>query len=92
MGRRDALAGDEGKARPLIPARVQSLSHLVQIYALPIRPYVPALRVLLADVPEPSCERVAKAVLDSIEEGFADAAEEAPRWLEVLRRRIARQV
>jgi hypothetical protein len=57
-----------------------------------IRPYVAALGTLLANVPEPSRERVARIVLDIIWEGFAGTEEEAPRWLDVLRRRIGEQV
>jgi hypothetical protein len=57
-----------------------------------IRPYAHALSVLITGMPGPSRERVTRAVLDNIEEGFASEGEEAPRWLEALRSRVGRQV
>jgi hypothetical protein len=50
---------------------------------------VSILRVLLADVPELSRRRVTLDVLDSIGRGYECAGEAKPRWLEVLRTRLA---
>lgn len=55
-----------------------------------VRPYVSALEVLVGEVPEPSRARVTTDVLDSVDRGFSDAGEEAPRWTGALRRRLAR--
>lgn len=55
-----------------------------------IRPYVSALEVLIADVPQPSRGRVTTDVLDSVDRGYAVAGEEAPRWVKVLRTRLSR--
>jgi hypothetical protein len=55
-----------------------------------VRPYLSALAILLLDVPDSSLKDVRLAVLDRIEQGFADAGEEAPRWVTVLRGRLSR--
>ena len=52
-----------------------------------IRPYVSALDVLLADVPAASLRNVTLTLLRGITEGFSAEDEEAPRWLDVVRRR-----
>lgn len=56
-----------------------------------IRPYASALDVLLRDVPEPLVQTVTLNVLRSIGEAFPpDGEQEAPRWLEAIRRRRVR--
>lgn len=55
-----------------------------------VRPYVAALEVLIADVPGRSRGCVASEVLDSVDRGYAVAAEEPPRWVRVLRTRLSR--
>lgn len=55
-----------------------------------VRPYVTALDVLVADVPAPTRGRVTLDVLDDVDRGYAEAGEEPPRWVQVLRTRIAR--
>jgi hypothetical protein len=55
-----------------------------------IRPYVSALEVLCGDVPGPSRGRTMLAVLDDVEQAYANAGEEAPRWVNALRTRLAR--
>jgi hypothetical protein len=52
-----------------------------------LRPYASALDVLLADVPAPARASVTLDVLMSINKGFAREGEEAPRWLDAIRRR-----
>jgi hypothetical protein len=53
-----------------------------------IRPYASALDVLLGDVPEPLLQTVTLNVLRNIGEVFPpDGEQEAPRWLEAVRRR-----
>jgi hypothetical protein len=55
-----------------------------------IRPYVAALDVLFGDVPDPARVRATRGVLDSVERAYAEIGEESPRWLDVLRTRLAR--
>lgn len=55
-----------------------------------VRPYVSALGVLFGDVPEPSRGRATTAVLDTVDRAYADAGEEPPRWVNVLRTRLSR--
>ena len=55
-----------------------------------IRPYVSALEVLCGDVPGSSRGRTMLAVLDDVEQAYANAGEEAPRWVKALRTRLAR--
>lgn len=55
-----------------------------------IRPYVSALEVLIADVPQPSRGRVTTDVLDSVDRGYTAVGEETPRWVKVLRTRLSR--
>lgn len=55
-----------------------------------VRPYVSALETLIGDLPKPSRGRVSVAVLDDIERGCAEAGEETPRWVQVLRIRLSR--
>jgi hypothetical protein len=57
-----------------------------------VRPYVAALEVLVADVPAPSRGQALSAMLDDIERGYSVAGEESPRWVKVLRARLARAV
>ncbi|HLM68414.1 MAG TPA: hypothetical protein VK358_12835 [Longimicrobium sp.] len=52
-----------------------------------LRPYRAALAVLLADVPEPSRDRVTADVLGSIGRGFTSVEEAVPGWIDVLLRR-----
>ena len=55
-----------------------------------VRPYVSALEVLIGDVPEPSRGRATTAVLNDVDQAYADAGEAAPRWVSVLRERLSR--
>lgn len=55
-----------------------------------VRPYTAALDVLMGDVPESSRERVVMDVLDGVGRGYSTAGEEPPRWIHVLRTRVAR--
>jgi hypothetical protein len=57
-----------------------------------VRPYVSALEVLIGDVPEPSRGRAAIGVLGDVERAYAEAGEEVPRWVGVLRGRLSRTV
>lgn len=52
-----------------------------------IRPYMRALDVLLVDVPETERPGVTMDVLVSIRKAVAAHGEEAPRWLDPLRKR-----
>lgn len=55
-----------------------------------VRPYVAALDVLFGDVADPARVRATRSVLDSVERAYAEVGEESPRWIEVLRTRLAR--
>lgn len=55
-----------------------------------VRPYAAALEVLIGDVPEISRKRASTDVLDSVDRGYATAGEKAPRWVDALRTRLAR--
>jgi len=55
-----------------------------------VRPYTAALDILMGDMPERSRERVVVDVLDGLSRGFSTAGEEPPRWIQVLRTRMAR--
>lgn len=55
-----------------------------------LRPYVSALRVLLAQAPEPDRDRVMLAVLAGVESGYAAIDVPPPRWVGMLRDRIMR--
>jgi hypothetical protein len=55
-----------------------------------VRPYVSALEVLVGEVPEQTRMRVTMHVLDSVDQGYTDAGEETPRWINALRTRLAR--
>lgn len=55
-----------------------------------VRPYVSALDILFGEVPETSRGRAMLAVLDDVERAYTDAEEEIPRWVNVLRTRLAR--
>lgn len=54
-----------------------------------IRPYVSALETLIRDVPDPSRTRAMLAVLDNVERACAEAGEETPRWVTVLRAQLS---
>jgi hypothetical protein len=55
-----------------------------------VRPYLSALEILTADVPESTRWRATSEVLDSLDRGFIAVGEETPRWMKVLRTRVAR--
>lgn len=55
-----------------------------------VRPYTAALDVLMGDMPEVSRERVVMDVLDGVDRGYSSAGEQPPRWIQVLRTRVAR--
>jgi hypothetical protein len=55
-----------------------------------VRPYLSALGILVAEVPEPSRGPVTTGVLDAVERGYAAVGEETPRWIEALRTRLPR--
>lgn len=55
-----------------------------------VRPYLSALEVLVADVPEPSRGPVTTGVLDAVDRGYAAAGEETPLWVNALLTRLSR--
>jgi hypothetical protein len=55
-----------------------------------IRPYVSALKTLLAHVPEPLHRHVTLALLDEIKRGCEEMGQETPGWVQVLRTRWSR--
>lgn len=55
-----------------------------------IRPYVSALEILCGEVPEPTRGPTMLAVMADVEHAYTQSEEEAPRWVKILRTRLAR--